>query len=300
MQQSNTLRRLANILREAVKNGKNDQNSALVLMEAMNFNSEPQNIVYFYALLLNAKEDAKKINIPEIEGYIQVLNELNAIFITSPIWGSRWDIFANHIKSKYVLTTLDALANYLHSQEPKIFIEKDFLLELNSEFEELLNRMLNSDLSKELKRYLSVRIENILKAIRIYTIDGTQGLEEAAKSLLNDLLITEHRLKDEDKKNPVYQKVKAWGLTLAMFLTPSLYDIIGIVPDMYEFWIPNFQVLAADSDKIAKVISEESDIQEVFKKASDILKQEQNKIISAKEQKALPPSKEDIKNDIKN
>lgn len=296
MKQSNTLRRLENILYEAVNNGKNDQNSALVLMEAMNFDSEPQNIVHFYALLLNAKEDAKKINIPKIEGYIQVLEELNAIFITSPIWGSQWVTFANHIKSKYILTTLDALANYLHSQEPKIFIEQDFLLELNSELEELLNKILNSDLSKELRRYLSVRIENILKAIRIYTIDGTEGLERATKSLLNDLLLTEHKLKEEDKQNPIYKTFQASVISLSMFFTPSAYDIVGLVPDLYEFWIPNFQDRVAHKETIAKILSEESNIQEVFKKAPDIFKQETNKSISGKEQKLITPAKEDVIN----
>ncbi|PSB34744.1 hypothetical protein [Chlorogloea sp. CCALA 695] len=297
MMQSNRLRRLENILDEAVTNGARDQNSARVLLEAMNLDFAPQNIVGFYELLSKAKEDAKSLrNFSRIDRYIKVIEDLNTVFITNHIYGSLWKTFADHIESGNVLNTLDALANYLHSQEPKIFLEQNFLTELRNELEELLNKVLKSDLSKELQKYLSVRIENILKAIRIYNIDGTKGLEDAAKSLLNDLLLTEHKLKDEDKQNPIYTQVKAWGINLTIFLT----SMIGVVPDICEFWIPNFQVLAADSEKIAEILSEESDIQEVFKKASDILKQEPNKSISAKEQKALPPSKEDVKNDIEN
>lgn len=81
------------------------------------------------------------------------------------------------------------------------------MIELKSEFDELSNKVLESDLSKELKTYLSVLIENILKAIRKYTVDGMQGLEEAAKSLAYDLLIIEPKLKEGDKQNPVLKKL---------------------------------------------------------------------------------------------
>lgn len=167
MQQSNTLRRLENILHEAIANGKSNQNSATVLLAAMNLESEHRNIVYFYELLSKAKEDAKSLrDVQKLNRYIKVIEELHTVFINNHILGSTWNTFADYIESRHVLNTLDALANYLHSQEPKIVLEQDFLTSLSSNLEELLNKIIASDLSKELKRYLTVRIENILKAIR--------------------------------------------------------------------------------------------------------------------------------------
>ena len=301
MKQSNALRRLEIILDEAVTNGDREQNSGAILLQAMTLAFQPRNIVDFYELLNKAEEEARKLNnFPKINRYIQVIEELHDVFILNHIWNSKWSSFANHIESRGVLNTLDALANYLHSQNPRNFLEHDFLKDLNTEFDSLLSKVIESDLSKELKIYLSERLEDILKAIRRYTIDGTEGLEKAAKSLVNDLALTEHNLKDEDKKNPIYQRVKAWGLSLVLFITPSPYDIVGAVPDIYEFWIPKFEELAAGSKKIERIICEKPNIQEVFEKASDTFSREPRKSILGRELKALPASKEDVENNIGN
>ncbi len=242
MKQSNALRTLEIILDEAVTKGEPSQSAGSILLKAMKLDAQPQSLVDFYELLNKAEEEARKLNnIPKINRYIQVIEELHKVFIVNHIWSSPWQTFANHIQTRGVLNTLDALANYLHSQNPEIFLEQDFLKDLNVEFEFLLNKVFDSDLAKELKTYLIDRIEDILKAIRRYAIDGTEGLEKAAKSLVNDLAIIEHNLKDEDKKKTIYQEVKAWGLSLVLFLTPTPYDIVGAVPDIYEFWIPKFE-----------------------------------------------------------
>ncbi|MBD1927347.1 hypothetical protein H6F74_14005 [Trichocoleus sp. FACHB-90] len=195
MEQSNALRRLEIILDEAVTNGNGEQSSAAILLEAMTLAVQHRNIVDFYELLNKAEEEARKLNkFPKIDRYIKVIEELQDVFIANHIWSSKWSIFADYIDNKGVLNTLDALANYLHSQNPKIFIEQDFLNDLNTTFSSLVEKVMESDLSKELKIYLIERIEDILKAIRRYAIDGTEGLEKAAKSLVNDLAVTEHNL----------------------------------------------------------------------------------------------------------
>lgn len=194
-----------------------------------------------------------------------------------------------------VLNTLDALANYFHSQNPAILLEQDFLQKLNGEFESLLDGILNSNLSGELKRFLRERLEDILRAIRRYHIDGTEGLEKAAQSLVSDLVMTEFSLKDEDKKNPMYKHIKAWVISLLLYITPSPYDIIGAIPDIYDFWVPKFEELAAGHEKVEQIICEAPTIQEAFEKASNTFdKQPQKSIAGGKELKALPASKEDL------
>ncbi len=302
MKQSNTLRRLYTLLKEAVTNGGMQENSGNVLLKAMKVDDQPHKLVDFYELLNKAGEDARKLkNIEDIDSYILVIEELQNLFITTPIWGSQWSTFANHIKNRNILIALSAIANYLHSQNPEKLLELDFLQELSAKFEFFLDEVFQSDLSKELKIYLINRIEDILKAIRRYAIDGTEGLEKSAKSFVNDLAIIEHNLKDEDKKKTLYQQVKAWGLSLVLFLTPTPYDIIGAVPDIYEFWVPKFEELAAGSEKIERIICEGENIQAVFEKASDIFSREPRKSISGgKDLKALPASKEDVESNIGN
>ncbi|WP_413175912.1 hypothetical protein [Anabaena azotica] len=175
MSQSNALRQLEMILDEAVTNGSREQTSGHILLSAMNLELIPKNMVNFYELLSKAEEEAKKLsNNPKIDRYIQAIGKLHHVFIVNSIWTTKWSVFATHIESKNILTILDALANDFHRQNPKILLEKDFLKDLNAEFENILEEVLSTDLSKELKVYLISRIQDILSAIRRYSIDGTE------------------------------------------------------------------------------------------------------------------------------
>ena len=162
-----------------------------------------------------------------------------------------------------------------------------------SEFGDLLNKISESDLSRELKQLLVQRIEDILKAIRRYRIDGTEGLEKAAKSLVSDLVMAEHSFNDKDKSNPVYRSIKGVVLSLLIYIAPSPYDIISAVPDIDSYWVPKFEELVAGRVKVEQIVCETSTIQEAFEKASNTFDKQQQKSIVGKDIKALSASKGD-------
>jgi len=298
MQQANALRRLEMILDEAVTNENKNQQSGLVLLKVMKLEPKPQNIIFFYELLNIAKEEATRLkDLPKIQKYLDILEELHQVFVVNHIWETPWNTFTTHIEIRSVLIALDALANYFHDQNPAIHLEQEFLKKLNSEFEALLDNILNSDLSKELKRFLERRIGDILTAIRRYHIDGTQGLEKAAQSLVSNLVMTEHKFTDLDKKNPIYTRTKAWALSLVLFFVPtSAYDIIGAAPDIQGFWIPKFEELVAGQKKIEHITCETPNIQGILEKAADIKdifdRQPQKSMSGNPTPKALPASKD--------
>jgi hypothetical protein len=296
MLQSSALRRLEEILTEAVANGDRNEASGPLLLKTMKLSGDSQNIVDFYELLNKAKEEARSIkNKPKIDRYVNSIEKLHQIFIVNHIWGAHWQIFATYIEDRDVLNVLDSLADFFYSQNPAMFLDKDFLSELNSEFASLLGKILKSDLSKELKKFLIVHLDNILKAIRRYYIDGTEGLEKATKSLVSDLVITEHRLQDVDKKNPIYKHVQAWALSLLLYIAPSPYDIIGAVPDIHDFWVPQYKELAEGHKKIEKIICKSPTLQKAVEKSSNTFdRQPQRSIEGSKELKALPAPKEDL------
>ncbi|OWY65925.1 hypothetical protein B7486_39220 [cyanobacterium TDX16] len=107
-------------------------------------------------------------------------------------------------------------------------------------------------------------------------------------------MMTEHSLKDVDKKNPIYTCFKAWGLSLLLYIAPSPYDVIGAIPDIYDFWIPKFEELSTGHSNIKEIVCETSTIQEAFEKSLTIFNRQQHKSITGgKTLKALPASKED-------
>ncbi len=292
MQQSSALRRLEEILTSAVENGEALKPSGPVLLKAMDLETEPHNIVDFYELLNKAEEEeAKRVQTrSRIDRYLQAFEKLHEHFIVNHIWSIKWSIFSDYIEDKNILNTLDSLAEFFYSENSVTFLEEDFLEELNAEFTLLLEKITKSDSSKVLKRFLIKHVENVVKAIRRYQIDGTEGLEKAAQSLVSDLVMTEHSLEDADKQNPLYTCIKAWGLSLLLYIAPSPYDIIGAVPDLYDFWVPKFEEISIGHAKIEK-ICETSTIQETLEKASDTFDRQQQKSISGgKELKALPPA----------
>ena len=295
MQQSNALTRLENILTEAVEKGDKKQASGYVLLTVMGLPpNESQNFLDFYELLNRAEEETRRLkDINRIERYLKVIVELRAFSASGDLWNSAWENFSNYIEARSVLISLDSLAREFHRQNPSILLEQEFLKKLSSKFESLLRSTLSSDLSKELKRFLVERIEDILTAIRKYHIDGTEGLKKAAQPLVSDLVLQEHRLTDEDKRNPIYSGVIASIVALIQFVTPSnIFDLIGFFPDV-SYWEPKFEDLAKGFEDMEQIIRETPTLQEAFEKASNMFKkQPQKSIIGREELKALPASKE--------
>jgi len=162
---SNALRRLEELLTEAVTNGDGNELSGLILLRAMKLSEQPQNIVDFYELLSKAEEEAKSIrNKTKIDRYIQTLEELHKVFVVSHIWSTQWAIFAGQINNN-ILNTLDSLADLFDKQNPAIFLDQEFLEKLKDEFSDLLTKILESDLSRDLKIFLRERIEATLRTI---------------------------------------------------------------------------------------------------------------------------------------
>lgn len=293
MQQSSALRRLEEILTEAVTNSERNRPAGQVLLLAMNLAPQPRHIIDFYELLNKAEEEARSIrNKPRIDRYIKTVEDLHDLFVTYHIWSDPWEKFAPHIGDN-VLNTLDSLADVLNRQNPKVFLEQEFLENLSSEFSSLLDAILDSTLSEELKRFLANRIEEILNAIRTYHINGTKGLEIATKSLVSDLVMVETSLKIQDKENPVYRRAKAWILSVLVYIAPTPWDIVGAAPDIRDFWIPKFQELAEGYKKVEQIVDETPSIQEALEKAVHTFDKQPQKNITGKEFKALPASKEE-------
>lgn len=293
MQQSNALRKLEEILTESVNNGNRKDSTGNVLLKAMN-RSKPQDIVDFYELLNKAEEETRSAKTKDdIDKYLKVIEGLQEFFIINHIWATLWEHTAVNLESKNVLLILDSLANSFSVRNPTLFLEQDFLEQLNKQFQELLNETLESNLSKQLKTFLIKRIEDILKAIYRYYIDGTEGIEKATKSFVSDLVLLEHKFNSEDKNNCVFKRTKAFVLGMLIYLIPGPYDIIGAVPDIYEFWIPKIEELTAGTKIIEQLINQDLTVQECLEKGSNIFDKQQQKSITGRNQKALSPASDD-------
>ncbi len=201
-----------------------------------------------------------------------------------------YKIFSSYVEDKNVLSVLDSLANAYHSQNQRPLLEEELLIDLESDFSSLLSEVLQSSISKDIKPILISKLEDILSSIRSYFVNGTEGIEKAAQSLLIDLEIKKRDFSSEDKQNLIIKKIKRNVLVLVLFLKPSFWDIAGLIPDINSYWMPTFNEMVEYRQKIDQCVKVESDIGSICQEISQSL---EKKRLEGSSPKSLPPSKED-------
>lgn len=290
-QQTSALQKLADLFEKASDKGEISEPSLTVLLEIMKSSCSNDDPIEFFGLLYKAIEELDKINILKPKGSRHAIQKLHDFIVKSNLHKMPLTEFNSYIEDKNIIHILISLAGNYKNRNPTIFLESDFLDGLKEQFNSLLNEITDSDLSNNLKRFLTKQIEDILYAIRRYSIDGTEGLEKAIKSFFSDLAIVESHLDNKDKKNPIYKNCQSWvSALLISLLYPSAYDIIGVYPTINDYYIPKIEELVKHTKEISGNIGEIS-IQEVLEKSLDSFKKQPHESLSGKEQKSISPAK---------
>jgi hypothetical protein len=293
MGQNNSLRILERILTIATSdpNSKPQEKFGLILLKSMNLDIQPENMVDFYGILSRARDEAASIQKDNIEErYIKPLDDFYGFFVENDLWNGPYAPFESHIKQKNILTILDSLADFFGDQNPRIMLSDDCLPLLRKEFELVLENVIKSDLSQDIKKFLTKGITQILKGFAKYEIDGGETLEQSIKKLISNLVLSDHNIKSEDRQKPGYTKSVSLILVILIHCIPTPWDIIGAVPDIHDFWIPQYSKILEKQKEVESIVKNCSSMKESIEKASCHLVNQQ-KLIPGKEQKSLPPGK---------
>jgi hypothetical protein len=306
MNQSGALRRLETVLEYAVENGQKNRLCGHVLLEAMNLSIEAHNLINFYELLNKAYTEAELLKgIPEdkLGRNLKVLTQLKEQFIAGQPWNNPWEPFCRKLIESNTLAILPLLANESYRINPKVDLELDFLRQLYDEFNSLLEQINESSLSQKIKQLLIIQIESILQSIRRYDLEGTQGIEQIAKLAILDLTTGINKITKEDKRHPLVKRVLGSLATLSQISTPittAALLVITVTPDLDQYWMRKIQDFLNTREKVEEVIDEESTVEIILEKASEISQTQKMKAMSGKDFLLLPPSKEEIENDVDN
>jgi len=287
--QTNALQRLSKILNDAVLDAIvpvwGDKPAIPILLRYIDSADDSPRLIDFSALLSKAREEIGRMK--DRESSYSVIEKLNDYFIKNSD-KTTWEDFVKFIDDGNYIILRNSLADHYHTQNPTIFLESDFLDGLKNQFNFLLDEIIDSDLSNNLKRFLTKQIENILYAIRRYSIDGTEGLEKAIKSFVSDLVMGEKYINKKDKKNPIYSRCLAGFSSLLVILRPSPYDIIGVVPAIDDYYLPKIEEFIKSRQEIEESIDETFTITEVIEKSLQLSNKQSQKSLPGKEQKSLP------------
>jgi hypothetical protein len=300
MNQSNALSRLKTILDKAVECEDPSKFSGSVLLQAMNLPPTPQNIVEFYELLGKAYEETKSLK--DISGFSDSLVSgsleiLQQLVIKYNLWETRWSAFHSHLTTTNSQLILGLLANEVSRVNPKVILEKVFLQQLHDEFSSLLEQIHESNLSQKIKQLLIIQIDSILKSIRRYNVEGTEGIEQTAKLRMLDLALAANKVTKEEKNHPLFKKVYSSVVTLGSICGFTM-SFVGFVPDVEQYWIPKFQNFLNGRNEIEKIINEKSSIEAIFEDALEVFKQEETKAITGRNLPALPPCEKNVETNV--
>lgn len=294
MKQDNALRRVEVALEQAVNYDEHDVSARSVISSVMGLDDSSLSLVSFFGLLDKAREEAQSLkNFERKARYIRRLNNLYGLLLKYDLDEVMWGTVAAEVDGTGILDSLDSLANYFHRQNPAVFLESDFLETLSDEIRSVLLLVQESELSRTLKVLLIQQLEGILQAIRRYEIEGTKGLKISVKSIIADLVVIEHELEERDKQSPIYKKVVGWAGALLLYLAPppNVWDLIGAVPDVNEFWVPKIEELLAEQQRVESAFDNTSTVQDVLARAAAIMKDQPQRFLEGSaEQKALPPA----------
>jgi hypothetical protein len=292
--QDSALRRLHDLLTQAIDSGALASPVSDVLRSVNILNGESMGIIDFFYILRQASVEARKITKPaSVNAYIPELDRLQEFVLENDVYKTAWSDFINRINTRNTMPIIDALANYYSSEHPSMSLKEDFLKSLLDELNIILQEATDSDLPRELKRVISSSLNGIIQSIHKYNIDGTDGIRRAVQALIAELLIFESTSIESKpiQTNNVLRKASIIGCLLLSLLRPSIYDIIGAVPDIKSFWIPAIQQLYEDN---VNQDVEFPSLQELLKLSDEQLhKQCQNSLPGAAIPKGLLPQGKD-------
>jgi hypothetical protein len=296
-QQTSALQRLNRILNDFMLNTPleyRDDTAIPILVAYINSSDifsplgNSSHLIDFFALLSTAREEIGRMK--DRESSRRVIEKLNDYFINNI--DVTWEDFAKFIEDGNIIDLLDSLADHYHTQNPAIFLESDFLDGLKDEFNSLLDEIINSDLSNNLKKFLIKQIEDILYAIRRYPIDGSDGLQKATQSFVSNLVTIESHLDKKDKKNSIFRKSVSEIIVLLHFFRPnSIYDFLGVVPAIDDYYRPRIERFIKDRQEIEASIDETSTMIEIIERSLQLSNKQPQKSLPGKEQKSLPSAK---------
>jgi hypothetical protein len=286
------LRRLHQLLDHANSTGTLASTASQVLQSAMSGIGDSLGMLDFFYILRQAYVEACLITTPSSAAeYIPALAEFHEYVLAHDARQVNWSEYSGYINNFRVILVVDALAYYYSQQHPSRSLEDDFLNGLTEQLNAILREVSESDLPIGLKKVIASSLNGVLQSVYKYRIDGTAGVKRAVQALIAELVILDSAEDKAARTSKTYRRVSTFAAFLLTLLRPSLYDVIGAVPDIQTFWLPAIQQLhEATSDQVDKFPS----LQELLKIAEKTLRNSQpNSLPAAAQPKAyLPPSKD--------
>jgi hypothetical protein len=209
----NPVKRLHRILEEA---RSKPGNVAIRYVWADALGVERTDVVELYLALAElvrlfhtAKGSVERLKDINRDYYLEPFDNIEVV-ITDSNLEQTWNKLKDRL-DEITMLALQMASNIVSVEEGKTAISEKALQELQSETEDLLEKVLNTDFpSKELKAVLIEHLESIRRAILAYRVSGTEGLRRAVEGALGALFLHQEQVKSaaqrDEKKEGIIRR----------------------------------------------------------------------------------------------
>lgn len=242
MPHDNSARRLHELLTKALEitvKDSNVANQASIQVWAKVFGVKPsdKDIILSYAeelqsLIKYTRNEINRLQLVRHDPYVRPLDHISSAFCQFGFLCSPWKNLYNQLNDVSMMALLEAAANAIDNEAQLEELSQDQLSQLLETAEALLSDICNSDLDKDLKSFLMVRLEEICIAIRRYSLRGSEGLRIVVESGVGSFLMKASKLTPEEQKQPLFKRSIEFLLKFG--------GMLGLARNVDQFLLPEF------------------------------------------------------------
>lgn len=214
--QDNPAGRLLDLLERAKTIAKSRQKVGCLEIWTRLFEVEDNEVAKVYAgyvELINLTDTAKKAveNLDNIdrELYLKPFNRIQQGFVSTS-FNHTWEQFAQYLDAA-TMTGLEYCSHTLSIHAGEKIIEIETLKELRKEIDNLRDKVVKATLPDVIRRLFYEKLEEMLRAIDTYQINGAEGMKRAIESAIGGVFLHNQVIDEELKtKNKIVEEVLAF------------------------------------------------------------------------------------------
>lgn len=231
MDQFNSARRLHGIISKAIEHNL-DVDKLSVWSTSLGVDKKHRDelnlkISELYWLLSDTERLILKLEgVNDKKSYLKPVLEIRKIFLSQSMTAGAWKEMANPLKSNSLMDLLNICADALESNSQRMGLrklEEQELEDLRDQIDNVLKKIETSNLETKLKILVIGRLEDIISAISLYQIGGSERLRGKTESAIGAVLTyqsSENEVSDNDKK----VLVDVWEVLKRIVLVTSLSE----------------------------------------------------------------------------
>jgi hypothetical protein len=230
---SNAARRVHDILKKAIDDGQDQEPIYVVLARSLGLDHPDQNKYFltdFFVLLSDAQRIVEQLkNVDNLETYVGSIKEIQTLLFTYGSYQGKWESMKSTIINRNLLGLIHASSLFIKNERIDVDLTEEQLHEYLEQCESLLQEVVASDLAKEIKTYLVVRLEEICSAIRHYKLGGPERLKIVVDAGIGAVFVRYNKCTEQQKEGVISKILNILG---------PIATVIGLAADTTGFVLP--------------------------------------------------------------